>query len=147
MGSRPRSRRSPARSRASSWHNYNSTCTSTVIRKSSYFRAVARSSARSAAGNEDVLAALVVDRLFFEVSVQSFELKLGNIEEAEPLVLGRPPDGAGAASIERDVDAVSTDCIANDVGHGPVLVPSVQSNANLVVERESVPGEPAAGPQ
>ena len=101
--------------------------------------------ARSAAGDEHVLPAVVVHRLFLEVSVKSLELKPGDIQQPEPFVLGRPPDRMVPS--ERDVDEGRRRPHSGMVWVRLVLVPPVQPNGYLVVEREGVPGEPTAGMQ
>src|SRR5712691_12308109 len=71
---------------------------------------------RSAAGDEDVFAAVVVERLSVEATEESLELKPRDIEEPEPFVLGCPPQQAGGAVVERDVDSVVADRVPNRVG-------------------------------
>src|SRR5712691_2397226 len=100
---------------------------------------------RSAAGDEDVFAAVVVDRLSVEATEESLELEPRYIEEPEPFVLGCPPQRAGGAVVERDVDSVVADRVPNRVGQRFVLVLSVQPGRELMIEREGVPCEPSAG--
>ena len=50
---------------------------------------------RSAAGDEHVLAAAVGERRPVEVAVERLELEPRDVDEPEPLVLGRPPQRAG----------------------------------------------------
>ncbi len=64
---------------------------------------------RSAAGNEHVLATVVVKWLFGEATVERLQLQAGDFEEPEPLVLRRPPQRARRAVVEDHVDPVVTD--------------------------------------
>ncbi len=74
--------------------------------------------ARSAMGNEDVLAAVVVERLLGEPAVERFQPETGDVEEAEPFILGGPPQRAGRPGVELDVDPVVADGVPVHVGHG-----------------------------
>ena len=102
---------------------------------------------RSAAGDEDVFAALVVERLPVEATEENLEFESRDIEQPEPFVLGRPPERAGAAFIERDVDPVVADGVADSVRNGVVLMPPVQPGRYPVIEREGIPGKASVRPQ
>jgi hypothetical protein len=79
--------------------------------------------------------------------VERLDLEAGHVDEPEPLVLGRPPQRARAAVVERDVDAVVANGVADGVGDGLVLVGPVVLGCVGMVEGERVPREPAAGPE
>src|SRR5438874_8375759 len=88
----------------------------------------------SAARDEDVLPAVLVERLAGETAMECFELQAGDVEESEPLVLGGPPQRACTALVEGDVDSVVSDRVLNGVGDGLVLVGCVEAGRDLVVE-------------
>src|SRR5512132_608537 len=70
----------------------------------------------STAGDEHVFAAVIVERASFEVPEERLELKPRDIEQPQPLVLGRPPQRTGRAVVEREVDPVVTDRVPDCVG-------------------------------
>jgi hypothetical protein len=94
-------------------------------------------------GDEDVFAAVFGQRLAGEAAVEGFHLEAGDIDEAEPLVLRRPPDGAPGAVVEREVDAVVAYRGADCVWYRLVLVNALEPRGDAVLERNGVPGEPA----
>jgi len=90
---------------------------------------------RSAAGDEDEFAAVVIKRLSVQATEKSLEPKPRDIEEPEPLVVGCPPQRAGGAVVEGDVDSVVADRVPNRIGQRFVLVLSVQPGRDLMIER------------
>jgi hypothetical protein len=70
---------------------------------------VTRALAALAAGNEHVFPAVVGERLAGKAAVERLQLETGYVKEPEPLVPGRPPEGAPRAFVERDVDPVVAD--------------------------------------
>ncbi len=62
---------------------------------------------RLSTGDEDVLAAVVVERFPVESAIESFEVQARDVEESQPFVLGCPPERAGStvwsspASVDR----------------------------------------------
>src|SRR5207302_2717634 len=65
--------------------------------------------------DEHVLAALVAERLAREAAVERLDLEPRDVEEPEPLVLRRPPEGARRAVVQDDVDAVVADRVPDRV--------------------------------
>src|SRR5579862_700672 len=106
-----------------------------------------RAGASRTPGDEHVLPALVLQWAPLEVAVERFELEARNVDQAEPLVLRRPPEGARCAAVEDDVHAVVGHRVPDRVRDGLVLLPPVQRDGDGVVEREGIPREPAARPQ
>src|SRR5262245_5926960 len=104
-----------------------------------------------ATGDEDVLAAVVVERLSLESAVESFEVQARDVEESQPFVLGRPPERAGPTVVQGDVDSVVADAVVVRVRHRysgvGVGVPPVDRGCNAMVEGERVPGEATVGQQ
>ena len=96
----------------------------------------------SAASDEEVFAAVVSHWLLVEGAVERFKFKPRDIEQAEPFFFGCPPQRAGLAIIERDVDPVVAHRVPNRVRHRFVPVPPVYPCRGLMVEREDVPSEP-----
>jgi hypothetical protein len=47
------------------------------------------------AGHEDVLVAVVVERLTGESAIESFQPQARDVEEPQPFVLGCPPERTG----------------------------------------------------
>src|SRR5829696_3881958 len=96
------------------------------------------------AGDEDVLAAVVGERFAREAPVEGLDAEAGHVDEAEPLVLGRPPERDRVAALEREVDAVVADGVRERVREGLLLSGAVEPGGDRVVEREGGPGEAAA---
>src|SRR3954452_12937983 len=68
-------------------------------------------------GHEDVLTAVVVERLPGESAVERLEAQPRDVEEAQPFVLGRPPERTGSAIVQGDVDSVVADAVVVRVRH------------------------------
>ena len=62
-------------------------------------------------GHEDVLTAVVVERLPGESAIESFEVQARDVEEPQPSVLGRPPERTGSTIVQGDVDSVVADAV------------------------------------
>src|SRR6266480_7972743 len=62
-------------------------------------------------GHEDVLTAVVVERLPGESAVESFQPQARDVEEPQPFVLGRPPERTGSTIVQGDVDSVIADAV------------------------------------
>src|SRR5689334_7617277 len=60
----------------------------------------------AAAGDEDVLEAVVVERFAGESAVESFQPKASDVEKAQPFVLGCPPERTRSTTVQGDVDPV-----------------------------------------
>jgi hypothetical protein len=82
-----------------------------------------------------------------ETTVERLQVETGDIEEPEPLVLRRPPDGARRAVVEGDVDAVVAHRVPGRVRYRLVLVLAVEARGDPVVEGKGVPGEPPFLPE
>src|SRR5918994_539881 len=100
-----------------------------------------RDPSRRLAGDEDELAALVVERTAVEPAVERLRLEPGDVDQAQPLVPRRPPEGARVSRVEHDVDTAVADRVANCVRDRLVLSLPVQASRDRVVEREGVPCE------
>src|SRR5689334_15068073 len=106
---------------------------------------------RSAPGDEDVLAAVVVEQLACEPAVESLEAKPRDVDQAQPFVLGRPPQRTGSTVVQRDVDAVVADAVADRVrdrhARRRVGVLPFDGGCDPMVEGESVPRKATTGAQ
>src|SRR5918911_1078613 len=100
-----------------------------------------------AAGHEDVLVAVVVERLAGESAVESFEVQASDVEQPQPFVLGGPPERTGSITVQGDVDAVIADAVVARVRQRRVGVLAVYGGCDVMVEGERVPGEAAARPK
>src|SRR4051812_2912636 len=98
-------------------------------------------------GDEDVLAAVVVQRFAGESAVERLQAEARNVEEPQPFVLRRPPERTGSALVQGDVDTVVADAVVVRVCHRRVGVPAVESGCEVMIERECVPGEAALRPK
>jgi hypothetical protein len=58
---------------------------------SEHGRRIERATGSGTADHEHVLPAVLGQRAAFEVPVERFQSETGNVDEAEPLVLGGPP--------------------------------------------------------
>ncbi len=96
------------------------------------------------AGDEDVIAAFVVERLAGEAAVQRFQLEAGDVEQPEPFVPRRPPERARRTAVEREIDAVFADRVPDRVRHRSAAVRAVETHRDLVVERQGIPREAPA---
>ena len=67
---------------------------------------------RLATGHEDVLGAVVEERLAGESAIESFEAQARDVEEPQPFVLGCPPERTGSTIVQGDVDSVIADAVA-----------------------------------
>src|SRR3954452_18914829 len=118
-------------------HDESRTCQSRVSR------------ARSATGDEDVLSAVVVQRLPGESAVERFEAQARDVEESKPFVLCCPPQRTCSTLLQGDVDPVVADAVVDRVRqrHSGVRVDmvTVDGGCDLVVEGERIPGEPPVG--
>src|SRR5579864_5046770 len=63
----------------------------------------------SAPRDEDVLVAVLPKRLAGKAAIELLELKSGDVEESEPLVLGGPPQRARPPIVQGDVDPVRSE--------------------------------------
>ncbi len=61
-----------------------------------------------ATGHEDVLGAVVVERLASESAIESFQTQARDVQEPQPFVLGCPPERTGSTIVQGDVDSVIT---------------------------------------
>jgi len=77
------------------------------------------------AGDEHVFLAVVGDRFVGEAAVQVLQFEAGDVDEPEPLVLGCPPQAAGRAAVEDDVDTVVADRLPDRVRDGILLMLAV----------------------
>src|SRR5215216_5027052 len=93
----------------------------------------------SAAHDEDVLTTLVVQRLAVETAVERLQLEPRDVDEPEPFVLGRPPQGAGGAAVERDIDPSVSHRIPDRVGLRFLQAPPIERRREPRVKREGVP--------
>src|SRR5258706_6940163 len=98
-------------------------------------------SASSAPGDEDVLPAVVVERLAAEPAVESLKRKPGDVEQPEPFILRGPPHRACGAVLENDVDPVSADRVPDQERDGFGLSRPAASHRDLMAEGEGVPAE------
>src|SRR5262245_48216664 len=73
--------------------------------------------ARSAAGDKDVLTAVIVEGFPVESAIESFQVQARDVEEPQPFVLGCPPERAGSTVLQGDVDSVVADAVAVGVRH------------------------------
>src|SRR5580765_1829082 len=103
--------------------------------------------AESAPGDEDVLAAVVAERLVLEAAEEILELEPCDVDQPEPFVLRRPPERARPAVVECEVDSIVADAVANRVWDGRIVVLPVQLSRDPVVERKRVPRKPPSGAQ
>src|SRR6266511_3684166 len=55
-----------------------------------------------AAGHEDVLVAVVVERFAGESAIESFQPQARAVEESQPFVLGCPPELTGSTTVQGD---------------------------------------------
>jgi hypothetical protein len=94
------------------------------------------------AGDEHVLAAFVGERLTGEAAVQRRHLQAGHVQQAEPLVLRRPPQGACPAAVEGEVDPVVARPEPDRVRDRLVLVAAVDAGADVVVTGSLVTAQP-----
>jgi len=82
-----------------------------------------------AAGDENVLTAVVVERFPIESAVESFQTQARDVEETQPFVLGCPPERTGSTVVQGDVDSVIADAVVVRVRQGysgvRVCVPAV----------------------
>src|SRR4051812_11890801 len=85
-----------------------------------------RSTPALSPAHEDVLAAVFGEGLAGEPAVQRLQMEPGDVEQAEPFVLGRPPERACLAAVEDEVDPIVADGVANGVWNGGVLVLAVE---------------------
>ena len=106
-----------------------------------------RSAPLSTPRDEHVLRAVVRERLALEAAVQRLELQTGHVEQAQPLVLRRPPQRARPAAVEHQVDPVIADRVAHRVRQGLLVAHAVMAHRHPVVEGERVPGETPARPK
>src|SRR5437868_15060555 len=102
---------------------------------------------RLAAGHEDVLVAVVVERFAGESAIESFQLQARDVEESQPFVLGCPPERTDCTSVQGDVDPVIADAVVDRVRQWRVGMLAVSGGCDLMVEGERVPGEAAVRPQ
>jgi hypothetical protein len=102
---------------------------------------------RLAAGYEDVLVAVVVERLPGESGIESFQPQARDLEESQPFVFGCPPERTGSAIVQGDVDPVLADAVVDRVRQRCVGVLAVDGGCGLMVEGERVPGEAAVRPK
>jgi hypothetical protein len=76
---------------------------------------------------------VVGERLAGEASAQSLHLKAGDVEQADPLVLGRPPQRDRRAVLT-DVDPVAAHRVAGHMRHRLPPALTVEPDGNLTVE-------------
>ena len=104
-----------------------------------------------AAGHEDVLTAVVVERLAGKSAIERFQAQPRDVEEAQPFVLGCPPERTGSTIVQGDVDPVIADAVVDRVRHRDagrrVGVLAVYGGCDVMVESERVPGEAAVRPK
>src|SRR5215472_8589111 len=93
------------------------------------------------AGDEHVLVALVGAGLTGEAAVQRRNLQAGHVQQPQPLVLRRPPQGACPAAVEGEVDPVVAHPVPDRVRDRLVLVAAVEADGGMVAEDEGVPRE------
>src|SRR3954468_2026592 len=98
-------------------------------------------------GHEDVLTAVVVERLPGESAVESFEAQARDVEKPQPFVLGCPPERTCSTLVQGQVDPVIADAVVDRVRHrhaGRIVgVLAVYGRCDVMVEGERVPGEAA----
>ena len=97
------------------------------VDKRGLWRRLVHAGIASAARDEHVFPAVVGQWLPGEATLQCLQLQPADIEQAEPLVLRCPPQGALTLVVEQDVDAVVAHRVANRVRDGLVLVVAVQA--------------------
>src|SRR6266498_2922648 len=100
-----------------------------------------------AAGHEDVLVAVVVERFAGESAIESFQPQARDVEEPQPFVLGCPPERTGSTTVQGDVDPVIADAVVDRVRQRCVGVLAVYGGCDLMVEGERVPGEATVRPK
>ena len=100
-----------------------------------------------AAGHEDVLVAVVVERFAGESAIESFQPQARDVEESQPFVLGCPPERTGSTTVQGDVDPVIADAVVDRVRQRCVGVLAVYGGCDLMVEGERVPGEATVRPK
>src|SRR5215204_1939426 len=100
------------------------------------------------AGDEDVLGAVVVEWGAIEAAVHGLHLEAGDVDEAEPLVLRGPPQRAGSAIVQDDVDTVVADREVISVCERALDdADTIGAGGEVMVEGERVPGEAASHPK
>src|SRR6058998_374728 len=100
---------------------------------------------RLAAGHEDVLVAVVVERFAGESAIESFQPQARDVEESQPFVFGCPPERTGSTTVQGDVDSVIADAVVDRVRQRypgvRIGVLAVYGRCDVMVEGECVPRE------
>jgi len=85
----------------------------------------------------NVLAAVVGERLAGEAAVQRLKIEARDVDKPEPLVLSRPPQGSFRAAVEDDVDPVVADHVPVRVREGLLLMLAVQAGGDISADQSS----------
>lgn len=99
----------------------------------------------SSANNKNILAAGLGKGFAIEASVESFQPEPGCVYEPKPLVLRGPPQRACPSTIQCYVYPILAHSVTDVMRDRFCLVNAVKTCSNLVIKRESIPGEPAGG--
>src|SRR5436190_2101570 len=74
-------------------------------------------------------------------------IRVVDVAEPQPFVLGRPPERTGSTIVQGDVDSVIADAVVVRVRQRRIGMLAVYGGCDVMVEGERVPGEAAVRPK